>query len=116
LDSKEKNYSAARAAHKALDDKFGQDIVTLDISKISILSDFFVIASGNNPSQIKAMADAASEAVEKLGLKLRHTEGSHSSSWFLLDFGGVIIHIFYRDERNFYGLERIWGDAEVVTF
>lgn len=114
LEGKELSLAATKAAYKALDDKFGQDIVALDISEISILSDYFVIASGGSPTQVKAMADACEEAVAKVGLFLRHSEGRHNSSWYLLDFGQIIVHIFYRDERSFYNLERVWGDAEVV--
>lgn len=114
MEGKELSFAAVKAAYKALDDKFGQDIVVLDISKISILSDYFIIASGNSPSQIKAMADACDEAVAKTGLFMAHSEGYHNSSWYLLDFGQIIVHIFYREDRSFYDLERVWSDAEVV--
>jgi len=105
---------AARAAANALDTKFGQDVVILDITKISVLADYFVIASGNNPSQIQAMTDACEEAIVKEGLNLKHSEGRRDSSWCLLDFGSVIVHIFLKDARNFYDIERVWADADVV--
>lgn len=105
---------AAKAAHKGLDDKFGKDIVILDIREISILADYFVIASASNPSQMKAMADACEQELFKLGITLNHAEGTSNSSWYLLDFNCVIVHIFSGDDRAFYNLERIWGDAPVI--
>jgi len=114
LDDKNLSLNAAKAASKALDEKFGQDVVILDISKISIIADYFVIASGNNPAQIQAMTDACEEACAKEGLFLKHSEGRRDSAWCLLDFGSIIVHIFYRDDRGFYNLERVWGDAEVI--
>jgi ribosome-associated protein len=107
--------TAVKAAAKALDDKFGQDIVVLDISEISPLADFFIIATGSNPNQLKAMCDAAEEALFKNGQKLNHSEGLQSGNWVLLDFGNIIVHIFDKENRDFYNLERIWGDAKPVT-
>ena len=108
--------NAAKAAAAAADDKFGGDVVILDISSISVIADYFVIISGNNPSQISAIADACEEAVVLAGLSLKHKEGKQDSSWLLLDFGAVIVHIFKKEDRDFYDLERIWGDAMVVTY
>ena len=105
---------ALKIAHKALDDKFGNDIVILNISEKSILTDYFIITDGNNVSQIKAMADEVSEKLGKFGMKLNQSEGRDNAEWILLDYGDIIIHIFDKANRDFYGLERIWGDTERV--
>ena len=105
---------AVKIAHKALDDKFGSDIVILNISEKSILTDYFIIADGANVSQIKAMADEVSEKLGKFGMKLNQSEGRDNAEWILLDYGDIIIHIFDKTNRDFYDLERIWGDAERI--
>ncbi len=110
----DKDMKILKTAHTALDEKFGEDIIILDIANISALADYFIIASGGNPNQIKAMADEVSEKLHKEGLILKHSEGYQSANWILLDFGDIIIHIFDRDNRAFYNIERIWGDAPVV--
>ncbi len=97
---------------KALDDKFGTDIMVLDISQISTMADYFVIASGNNPSQMKAMSDEVLLQLQKAGVLPEHTEGYGTANWILLDFGNIIIHLFDRENRQFYSLERIWADAK----
>jgi len=103
-----------QTAWKALDDKFGTDIVVLDIRNISTIADCFIISSGGSQSQIRAMADEAAEKLEKLGLRLHHTEGMRTMNWVLMDFGTIVIHIFDKENRNFYNLERIWSDGAVI--
>ena len=103
-----------KAAWKALDDKFGTDIIVLDIRNISAIADCFIIAGGSSPSQIKAMADEAAGQLEKLGLRLHHTEGMRAMNWVLMDFGTIVIHIFDKENRSFYNLERIWSDGVVI--
>ena len=103
-----------KAAWKALDDKFGTDIAVLDIRNISTVADVFIIASGGNPSQIRAMADEAAEQLDKLGARLHHTEGMRAMNWVLMDFGSIVIHIFDKENRGFYNLERIWSDGAVI--
>lgn len=104
-----------KIAKKALDDKFGEDIVILNISKISVIADYFIIAEGSNINQVKAMADEVCEKLEEVGVSLRHSEGQSTAKWILLDFGDIIVHIFDKESRQFYSLERIWGDAEVLS-
>ncbi len=104
----------AGIAYRALEDKKGEDIRILDISKVSIIADYFVIASGSNINQLLAMCDDVQEKLHKAGLELRQMEGNRSSSWILLDYGDIIIHLFSRDDRLFYDLERIWGDGKDV--
>lgn len=110
----EKDLQIVKTAYKALDDKFGSDIVILDIRGISILADFFIIATGNNPSNIKAMSDEAVEKLHEAGVNLHHVEGLQTSNWVLLDFTDIIIHIFDKENRSFYNLERVWSDARVI--
>ena len=104
----------AKIAYEALDEKKGEDIRILDISQVSIIADYFVIASGSNTNQLLAMCDDVQEKLHKAGLDLRQMEGNRSSSWILLDYGDIIIHLFSRDDRLFYNLERVWGDGKEV--
>lgn len=108
-------FNGVKAAYKGLDDKLAVDIRVLDIREISPIADYFVIASGNNSNQIKAMADSVEEELYKAGFHLNHSEGMQSGSWILLDFGDIIVHLFNKEDRDFYSLERIWGDAREVT-
>jgi ribosome-associated protein len=98
----------------ALEDKFGKDIVVIDISKISILSEYFVITSGGNSNQVKALADEVSESLRKEGIKAIKTEGYNDASWILLDFDFVMIHIFIEEVRGFYNLEKVWAEGELI--
>ena len=107
-------HNILQIAYKALDDKFGLDIKILNISEISIIADYFIIATGNNSVQIKAMADEISEKLHKEGIYLKHVEGLSTAKWVLLDFGDIIVHIFDKENREFYNIERIWGDALVI--
>ena len=100
-----------RIACKALDDKKGKDIKVIDIHEISVLADYYVIASGTNQNQVQAMVDAVEEALTKEGFEPKHVEGSRNSSWILMDYGDVIINVFDEENRLFYDLERIWRDG-----
>ena len=103
---------AAKIAREALEDKKGEDIKVLDIRGLSNIADCFVIASGNNPNQLRAMADEVEEKLFKEGYKLHHSEGYTGGTWILLDFGNLLIHLFNKSEREFYSLDRVWGDAK----
>ena len=109
------SFKGVKAAYKALEDKLGNDINVLDIREISIISDYFVIAGGNSPSHLKAMADAVEEALYKAGFRLNHSEGFQTKTWILLDFGDIVVHLFNKEDREFYNIERIWGDAKFVS-
>lgn len=106
----------ARAAYDALDDKKGEDIKVIDISEISVLADYFVISSGSSDSQVKALVDNVEEKMHRAGYTLKQQEGRADGSWVLLDYGDVIVHIFDKEGRSFYNLERIWSDAKEVEF
>lgn len=95
------------------DDKKAIDISILDLTEISILTDYFVICSGKTDTQVKAIARAVMDEVEEESeLELLRKEGLDAARWVLLDYGDVIVHVFHKEEREFYELERLWGDAE----
>ena len=104
----------AKIAVKALEDKKGEDITVIDISEISVLADYFIIAGGSNRSQIQAMSDNVDECLSKNGGNLKQIEGYDAGNWVLLDFSDVIVHIFDKENRLFYDLERIWRDGKIV--
>ena len=104
----------ARLAVKALDEKKGVDIKVIDIHDISVLADYFVIASGSNQNQVQAMVDNVEEHLGSAGYEPKQIEGSKNSSWILMDYGDLIIHIFDEENRLFYDLERIWRDGKEI--
>lgn len=101
-------------AVQALEDKKAEDICVIDISAVSVLADYFIIAGGNNTSQIQALADSVEEKLGRAGYPLKQIEGYQSANWVLLDFGDIIVHIFDRENRLFYDLERIWRDGKKI--
>ena len=104
----------ARLAIRALEDKKAEEIKTIDISEVSVIADYFIIANGTNRSQIQALSDHVEETLGKAGVPLRQIEGYQNANWVLLDFHDVIIHIFDKENRLFYDLERIWRDGNLV--
>jgi len=108
--------SILQIAYKALDDKFGEDIKVIDLRGVSTLADYFIITNGNADSQVKAIADEVSDKLAEAGLRMRSSEGYTGGNWILLDYGDVIVHVFDKASREFYNLERIWGDAPVVPY
>lgn len=107
--------SLAGKAVLALEDKKAEDIRIIDISRVSVIADYFIIANGKNVSQIQAMADEVEERLYKAGCPLRQKEGYANANWVLLDFGDIIIHIFDKENRLFYDLERIWRDGVLIS-
>lgn len=104
----------ARLAIRALEDKKAEEIKTIDISEVSVIADYFIIANGTNRSQIQTLSDHVEETLGKAGVPLRQIEGYQNANWVLLDFHDVIIHIFDKENRLFYDLERIWRDGKPV--
>lgn len=98
----------------SLEDKKAEDIKVIDISQVSVLADYFIIASGTNKSQIQALCDTVEEKLGKAGYPLKQIEGYNNANWVLLDFSDIIVHIFDRENRLFYDLERIWCDGKTV--
>lgn len=108
-------FLAVTEAVSAIDDKFGKDIVAIDISGVWILADYLVVATAANASQLKAMADEVDKRLsDSEGLRLRHSEGTPASGWVLMDFGSLIVHLFTKEQRAFYDLERLWSDCKMV--
>lgn len=103
----------ARAAVLALEEKKGEDPCVIDVSQISIMTDYFVIAHGNSDSQVRALVDNVDEKMQEAGYVLRQQEGK-GGTWVLMDYGDVIVHVFDKEGRAFYNLERIWSDGKTV--
>ena len=103
-----------KVVYNALADKKGIDIKVLDISKISVMADYFIIASGSNKNQVQALADNVEEELLKNSIHCKQVEGYPSGNWILMDYGDFIVHVFNQDDRLFYDLERIWKDGELI--
>jgi ribosome-associated protein len=103
----------AKAVAAALDKK-AADVVVLDLRNTPAFTDFFVLCSGQNPRQVKAIADAVEEALRAMRIRPAHIEGYDRGEWVLMDFFTFIVHILVPQTREFYSLERLWGDAERI--
>ena len=99
---------------EALEDKKAEDVTIIDIHEISAVADYFVVANGTNQNQLQAMRDAVDEAMYQRGIHARQVEGNQNSTWILMDYEDVIVHIFSKEDRLFYDLERIWRDGKVI--
>lgn len=98
-----------------MEDKKAEDIKILDIHDISTMSNYFIIASANNINQVKAIADEIEEKLYEKGCKLIQSEGYQTARWILLDFDDIIIHLFHKEDRDFYQLEKVWADAKEIS-
>lgn len=103
-----------KTAVAALQDKKGEDIRVIDISGVTVIADYFIIASGSNPNQVQALVDNVEEQMYKAGYDDPRVEGYNTASWVLLDYNDVIAHVFSQDDRLFYDLERIWRDGKEI--
>lgn len=103
-----------KKAVAALEDKKAEDITVIDIHEVSSIADYFIIANGSNQNQLTAMQDAVDEAMYKSGLHARQIEGNQNSTWILIDYNDIIVHLFSKEDRLFYDLERIWKDGKVI--
>ena len=99
---------------KALDEKKGLDIKLLKIDKISTLADYFLICTGTSNTHVRTLCDFAEVTLQDLGETMLGREGHRGNSWELLDFGTFVVHVFTEEAREFYSLERLWADAEVI--
>ncbi|GFI66077.1 ribosomal silencing factor RsfS [Lachnospiraceae bacterium] len=112
---KDRSLEMAKLAITALEDKKAENIRVIDISQVSVIADYFIIAGGNNRSQIQALCDHVEQTLGRAGMPVKQIEGYDTANWVLLDFGDVIVHIFDRENRLLYDLERIWRDGKPVT-
>ena len=103
-----------KTAVEALRDKKAEDVTVIDITGVSSIADYFIIANGNNQNQLTAMLDAADEALYKAGLHAKQIEGNNKSTWILMDYEDIIVHLFSKEDRLFYDLERIWRDGKII--
>lgn len=111
MDSKK----ALKTAYEAIADKKGENTRIIDISGVSVIADSFIVTNGNNVNQVKAIADSVEEQLFKMGITPRQIEGYGTASWILMDFGSIIVHIFSKEDRLFYDLERIWSDGKLIA-
>ena len=103
-----------KLAVAALEDRKAEDVTVIDISEISPIADYFIIANGNNANQLTAMEDAVDEAMYTNGVHQKQVEGTGNSTWILMDYQDIIVHLFSKEDRQFYDLDRIWRDGKVV--
>jgi len=103
---------AKKIAQLALTKK-AHNITVMDLRKVTDMADFFVVCSADSDVQVKAVADAVADGTDQLGISPWHREGMAQSQWILLDYVDVVVHIFYKETRKFYGIEKLWGDAKI---
>lgn len=101
----------AQLAATAAEDKKAQSVTVLDIQGLSVFADYFVICHGNSQTQVQAIVTGIKEKLNEEGIQVRGIEGFRDARWVLVDLGDVVVHVFHRDERDFYDLERLWRDA-----
>ena len=104
-----------KLAISALEDKKAEDVKVIDISEVRVIADSFIIAGGTNPNQIRAMCDNVQEVLGRAGYECRQIEGYETANWVLMDFGDVIVHIFDKENRLLFDLERIWRDGKIMS-
>lgn len=104
-----------RLAYQALEEKKGEDIQVIEIGDISVIADYFIIANGTNSSQVDALVDSVKDMLGRQGYEPKRIEGVRSASWILMDYGDVIVHVFSKEDRLFYNLERIWRDGKTIS-
>ena len=110
MDNKELVHLIAEAS----DDKRAEDIVALDMNEVSLVADYFLICHGNTERQVQAIARGIRDKMDEIGVGVKRIEGFEQGRWILLDVGDVVCHVFHKDERGYYNLERLWGDAATV--
>lgn len=102
-------------AVKAADSKRAEEIIALDVSEVSVMADYFVIMDANSKRQVQAIAEAVVEQAHKNDVVIKSVEGKQAGNWVLVDLGDVIVHVFQKDQRQFYNLEKLWSQAPMVN-
>lgn len=105
----------ARIAYHALTEKKGEDVRAIQITEVATFADYFIIADGTNPSQVNALVDNVEEKMSEAGYEPKRIEGIRNSNWILMDYGDIIVHVFSKEDRLFYDLERIWKDGKEIS-
>ena len=100
--------------YNIIEEKKGEDIKVIDIAKVSTIADYFIIASANNINQVQAISDEIDFILGKEGIMPKAIEGNKNASWMLLDYNDIVVHIFLREDRAFYDLDRIWRDGKEI--
>lgn len=103
-----------RRAAQILDGRKAEDVKAIDIAGVSILADYFLLASGGSSTQVRSLAEELEFKLSEAGAAAQRVEGMQSASWVVLDYGSVVVHVFHRDTRSFYNLERLWADGRVI--
>ena len=112
----ENTLSLAKEIAAAASDKKARDIVLLDMSELTIATDYFVICSANSATQVRAIADNIEDKLFEQGKKFLHKEGYSEGNWVLLDYGDCVAHIFVQEQREYYALEQLWSDAKLTVY
>lgn len=110
------SYELARRIVEYSQSKKAQDVCLMNLRNLSSVTDYFIVCHGESDVQVKAITNAIIDGLAKEGVKVWHREGYEYLHWVLLDYIDVVVHIFQKETRQFYGLERLWGDAEIETF
>ncbi|MFC2948416.1 ribosome silencing factor [Virgibacillus sediminis] len=110
-----KNEQIIQLVAEACDDKRAEDIVALDMNEVSLVADYFLICHGSNERQVQAIARAIKDTMDENNISVTRIEGLEQARWVLVDIGDIVCHIFHKDERHYYNLERLWGDAAPVA-
>ena len=110
-----KSKEMVKLAVQALEDNKGEDIKVMDITGVSVLADYFIIASGTNKNQVQALVDNVDETLGRAGYEAKQMEGYTTANWVLLDYNDIIVHVFDSENRLFYDLERIWRDGKTIS-
>ncbi|RFB17588.1 ribosome silencing factor [Bacillus sp. HNG] len=100
---------------QAADDKRAENIIALNMKGLSLVADYFLICHGNSEKQVQAIAREIKDKADENGIHIKRLEGFDEARWVLVDLGDVIVHVFHKDERSYYNLERLWGDAPTET-
>lgn len=101
---------------RAMEDKKAMKVVALNLEGISLMADYFVICHGNSDTQVQAIAQAVKDAADEHNIPVRGIEGMDTARWVLIDLGDIVVHVFHREDREYYNLERLWSDAKVVEY
>ncbi|MED3648158.1 ribosome silencing factor [Halalkalibacterium halodurans] len=108
------NQELLQLAVNAVDDKKAEQVVALNMKGISLIADFFLICHGNSEKQVQAIAHELKKVAQEQGIEIKRLEGYEQARWVLIDLGDVVVHVFHKDERAYYNLEKLWGDARTV--